>query len=390
MQTPDLSKQPSLQIYDFLIPLISAFSTSFSIDKSLHSLNTSSLGFSLPPIPSRPPPHMPHRVESMPIPSSHRRDYDYPYDHSYRRPSPPPIATLSHSPSLSVSSLDRSSVSSPAPRRSPADRSVDSHSGYSDPYYSQEQMARSRPYPHDPVRDSGRSSHSYAYSSRPHPEHRYSHDSHPYHVSPAYNSPPLSHASTGTRESSSLSYPLPGQNHYTIGYTDDAATKLSDRVRRRCFNCCTTDTSTWRRSNLSPGKVLCNKCGLFERTHGRSRPDQFPHRRGPLATSMTRPRTPPQSTQLPPISTHVAPLAPYHYSHPSIPPLTSIHDSRKPQHPNQLPEIQSWIDAPAPRTAYPSSSDRSHDHILPLRQRSPSRLQHHVDMRPSSVHGAVA
>jgi hypothetical protein len=38
--------------------------------------------------------------------------------------------------------------------------------------------------------------------------------------------------------------------------TDDATRKLSDRVRRRCFNCCTTDTSTWRRSNLSPGKVV--------------------------------------------------------------------------------------------------------------------------------------
>ena len=320
---------------------------------------------------------MPHRVDN-------RRDYDY-----YRRPTPPPIATL-HSPSLSVSSLDRSSVSSPAPRRSPTD------SAYSD-YYAQDHM-RSR-YPHDPVRDAAR----YTYSPRPHSEHRYSHDSYSY---PTY-SPPLSHATLGARDSASLTYPLPGQNHYAIGYTDDAATKLSDRVRRRCFNCCTTDTSTWRRSNLSPGKVvcplvmsldhhahgvqLCNKCGLFERTHGRSRPDQFPHRRGPLATSMTRPRTPPQSTQLPPISTHIAPLAPYHYSHPSIPPLTSIPDARKPQHPNQLPEIQSWIDdAPAVRTAYPSSSDRVHDHILPLRhERSPSRLQH-VDMRPSSLHGAVA
>lgn len=39
-------------------------------------------------------------------------------------------------------------------------------------------------------------------------------------------------------------------------YTDDASTKLSDRVRRRCFNCCTTDTSTWRRSSLNPGKVV--------------------------------------------------------------------------------------------------------------------------------------
>ncbi|KAJ7440743.1 hypothetical protein FB451DRAFT_1058630, partial [Mycena latifolia] len=67
-----------------------------------------------------------------------------------------------------------------------------------------------------------------------------------------------------------------------IAFTDDAATKLSDRVRRRCFNCCTTDTSTWRRSNLSAGKVFCNKCGLFERTHPRPRAEQFSHKRGPL------------------------------------------------------------------------------------------------------------
>jgi hypothetical protein len=41
-----------------------------------------------------------------------------------------------------------------------------------------------------------------------------------------------------------------------VVHADDAATKLSDRVRRRCFNSCTTDTRTWRRSNLSPGKVV--------------------------------------------------------------------------------------------------------------------------------------
>ncbi|KAJ6574131.1 hypothetical protein B0H19DRAFT_935279, partial [Mycena capillaripes] len=64
--------------------------------------------------------------------------------------------------------------------------------------------------------------------------------------------------------------------------TGDVATKLSDTVRRRCFNCCTTDTSTRRRSNLSPGKVLCNKCGLFERTHSRPRTERFPHKRGPI------------------------------------------------------------------------------------------------------------
>ncbi|KAJ7884908.1 hypothetical protein B0H13DRAFT_2536180, partial [Mycena leptocephala] len=82
-----------------------------------------------------------------------------------------------------------------------------------------------------------------------------------------------------------------------VVHTDDAATKLSDRVRRRCFNCCTTDTSTWRRSNLNPRKVVRaflfsshaffpNEFvvvrGLFERTHWRPRPEHFPHKRGPL------------------------------------------------------------------------------------------------------------
>ena len=41
-----------------------------------------------------------------------------------------------------------------------------------------------------------------------------------------------------------------------IVHTDDAATKLNDRVRRKCYNCRTTDTSTWRRSSLTPGKVV--------------------------------------------------------------------------------------------------------------------------------------
>ncbi|KAG2157664.1 uncharacterized protein EDB93DRAFT_805130 [Suillus bovinus] len=213
---------------------------------------------------------MPHHVDSISMPSSHRRDHDYDYDDSYRRPSPPSNANVYHSPSLSVSSLDRSSVSSPAPHRSPADRSVDSHSTYSDAYYSQDQMAQqSRPYPHDPVQDSGKVSHSHSYTPRPHPEHRYSHDSgsHPYHVS-SYTSPALAHsAASSGRDNPQLSDPLPGQSHHaTIEYTDNVATKLSDRVRRRCFNCCTTGSLSWRRCKLNPGKVLCNKCGLLQRT----------------------------------------------------------------------------------------------------------------------------
>ncbi|KAJ7649657.1 hypothetical protein FB45DRAFT_730442, partial [Roridomyces roridus] len=58
-------------------------------------------------------------------------------------------------------------------------------------------------------------------------------------------------------------------------YTSHAATKLTDRIRRHCFNCSCQDTSTWRRSTLSPGKILCNKCGLYERIHSRTRPVRF-------------------------------------------------------------------------------------------------------------------
>ena len=48
----------------------------------------------------------------------------------------------------------------------------------------------------------------------------------------------------------------PGQANEII-HTDDASTKFSDSVRRKCYNCRTTDTSAWRRSSLTPGKVVC-------------------------------------------------------------------------------------------------------------------------------------
>lgn len=141
----------------------------------------------------------------------------------------------------------------------------------------------------------------------------------------------------------------PSQPNYIV-HTDDAATKLNDRVRRKCYNCRTTDTSTWRRSSLTPGKVvchhwyslslsllmiacpeqLCNKCGLFERTHSRPRPEQFPHKRGPIVTTTFKSSRspPPSSSRLPPINAHSqaqhvapAPLPPHHYDHPSIAPL---------------------------------------------------------------------
>ncbi|KAJ7168053.1 hypothetical protein C8R46DRAFT_826387, partial [Mycena filopes] len=60
-----------------------------------------------------------------------------------------------------------------------------------------------------------------------------------------------------------------------VVHTDDGGARLSNAVRRRCFNCCETQTNVWRRSTLSVGKVLCNKCGLYERVHSRPRPSQL-------------------------------------------------------------------------------------------------------------------
>ncbi|KAJ7639159.1 hypothetical protein FB45DRAFT_904867 [Roridomyces roridus] len=110
-------------------------------------------------------------------------------------------------------------------------------------------------------------------------------------------------STTGTHTRPARAFPLAStilstrmtlrtQNGGQIVHTDDAATKLSDRLR--CFNCCTTDTSAWRCYNLSPGKGLCNKCGLFERTHTRPRPSSSrisAARSRPRLSARARPRT---------------------------------------------------------------------------------------------------
>ncbi|TRM67828.1 hypothetical protein BD626DRAFT_424224 [Schizophyllum amplum] len=63
--------------------------------------------------------------------------------------------------------------------------------------------------------------------------------------------------------------------HMHVQHTDDAASKETQYLRRRCFNCHTTEPPSWRRSTLNPGKIVCNKCGLYERTHLRPRPLRF-------------------------------------------------------------------------------------------------------------------
>jgi hypothetical protein len=50
-----------------------------------------------------------------------------------------------------------------------------------------------------------------------------------------------------------------------ISYTDEANSKISNRLRRRCFNCKAIETSTWRRSVLSPGKLVGHQGYLIKR-----------------------------------------------------------------------------------------------------------------------------
>ena len=76
----------------------------------------------------------------------------------------------------------------------------------------------------------------------------------------------------------SHSFPHPNPHPHAglvVQHTDDAASKETQYLRRRCFNCHTTEPPSWRRSTLNPGKIVCNKCGLYERTHLRPRPLRF-------------------------------------------------------------------------------------------------------------------
>jgi hypothetical protein len=187
---------------------------------------------------------------------SHGRDYSHRYGYSHQ-PSPPPIATLSHSPSASVSSLDQSSTSSPHPSLRPLPRSS-LDSAYMDPYYSQDHGPSRHPGPYPHPHTSPRSAPPYPYPPRPTFDHRYnSADS----MNSSYQMP--SAYPPHTTVPSMGPAPVPDmRNDQMYGveqqykFTNDATAKLSDRLRRRCFNCCTSDTSTWRRSNLSPGKVV--------------------------------------------------------------------------------------------------------------------------------------
>lgn len=291
----------------------------------------------------RQPPHMSTPFVSVTHSSDARLFNVTTFDRHHRTyttrlPSPPPITTMSSSPSPSLS-VDRSSNSTPHIRRTPPNLQQQQPM-YPPSYDQRHHYAQRDPiahpsysYPPQPFEPQQRYEHHH-HPQHPHPQHPDSHSQ--YHAQPYFSVPTMAHSQPPPpqmRDNYGRQYPPINQAPVTIVHTDDAATKLTDGIRRRCFNCCTTDTSTWRRSNLSPGKVLCNKCGLFERTHSRPRPEQFPHKRGPLAVSVSRGRTPP-SNQLPPISNN---QPGYQYHHTQLTPLTAGE-----YHQNSLPGLQTW------------------------------------------------
>ncbi|KAJ7883866.1 hypothetical protein B0H14DRAFT_3432680 [Mycena olivaceomarginata] len=99
--------------------------------------------------------------------------------------------------------------------------------------------------------------------AHPHPHHGHEHyKQHQHHPAPF----PPQHLAPGAPNHG-------GGGAIQVVHTDNAATRLSDRARAESA------------SIASPLIRLCNKCGLFECAHSCPRPEQFPHKCGPLATS---------------------------------------------------------------------------------------------------------
>ena len=92
---------------------------------------------------------------------------------------------------------------------------------------------------------------------------------------------------------------LPPHSNLPVQHTDDAASKETQYLRRRCFNCHTTEPPSWRRSTLNPGKIVCNKCGLYERTHLRARPLRFDElRSGTKSRKLSKASTSPKQSKM--------------------------------------------------------------------------------------------
>ena len=84
-----------------------------------------------------------------------------------------------------------------------------------------------------------------------------------YPLGPAFSQSPPPYGQCG-----SLDRPIPGFRAWGTIYTDDARMKLGDGIRRQCFNCRATEMAkTWRRSKLSPGKMVRSRIVFEIRLH---------------------------------------------------------------------------------------------------------------------------
>jgi hypothetical protein len=75
------------------------------------------------------------------------------------------------------------------------------------------------------------------------------------HPQPFYR--PASSSSSMSSISPSPVYLNAGLSSIPVMHTDDAASKETQYLRRKCFNCGTTEPPSWRRSTLNPGKIVC-------------------------------------------------------------------------------------------------------------------------------------
>ncbi|KAG8850013.1 hypothetical protein FRB91_009424 [Serendipita sp. 411] len=116
----------------------------------------------------------------------------------------------------------------------------------------------------------------------------------PHHISQGFYRPSSSSSSVSS-VSGAPSYMNPVMSNIPVLHTDDAASKETQYLRRKCFNCGTTEPPSWRRSTLNPGKIVCNKCGLYERTHNKPRPHQFGLRPGNKTRKQSLPTLPSHS-----------------------------------------------------------------------------------------------
>ncbi|KAI0660717.1 hypothetical protein C8Q70DRAFT_912625 [Cubamyces menziesii] len=150
--------------------------------------------------------------------------------------------------------------------------------------------------------------HTVPMNGSPHPPY---HDFHPHHhhhldgIKTEDGNPIIVPSQTAwSRPSSAGMPPLPCLSPHAglmVQHTDDAASKETQYLRRRCFNCHTTEPPSWRRSTLNPGKIVCNKCGLYERTHLRPRPLRFDElRAGSKTRKQQKVNGSPKAAKLPP------------------------------------------------------------------------------------------